>query len=392
MIDYHNIKKLFVVCMSILLFSIHANGHVIGNNDVAFLYDSALIGTESIETDSLYALIYRSIPDTLRLNPIDINEIDEQIVLSLKDATAIIIGETAEWDAESPLSIELCSLAHTNHVLCMNPLFAPNIAFEGFYSDVFFETIQVEERQVRFFQHDYQSIFLDDVLGDNTGHFSIYDSSVIGKFYPASIQSEYLGYIFSIMGSTNMNRTDGFGLSDEGLILFDDSWFLYLGLPHAMISHLTPAGKNLVRNAIHYEIGNDWSIMMRKPHIEGMKINTMGVTADFMAELSSGEANYILPAGHSIFSMYITNIGYGDKPCHWTIDNRFNENHSEIFIEYEGKQDVYRINYLHEEDLAIEPVMEDVKNNQSLLHDLQGRKLQVAKGLSIEGGRVVFRQ
>lgn len=381
-----------LLCM-VALFPTIVKGQTDEEKRFVYLYDSSLPDAQGLESDSLYSLLSRYVPDTLQIQALDMTLIDEIGISSLKDASVILVGETCEWDEESPLAMELSKVAESNRILCMNPLFGRTVKFEQFGEYYLsFETKEHIGRQVKTSYFDRQCMFFDDALGDKYGVVSIYDSSVEGKLYPVTIDPELYGYYFMVIGATNMDMTNHLGMDYEGLIFDNNHDFLYLGLANSMIPHLTPAGKNLVRNVINFVTSPVKSVQMQKPHLEGVMINTKPATADFMAELSTGTADYVLPEGKNIFSMYETNVIYGDKPCHYHHENHFNENYSEIFIEYEGKQDVYRINYLHEEDLAIESVMEDVKNSQSLLYDLQGRKLQVAKGLSIEGGRVVFRQ
>lgn len=368
------IRKLLVICLP-LFASFTLSAQSFKEVDVVFLYDDVIVGAEGLAGDSLYAMLSRYVEEPLRLVPVSMSQTDDQDWALLKDASAIIVGETAEWDTTSPLATELYSLVTTKPILCLSPQFGAVATLNdetGFPGASNFETMKVEARQVKTTYNQTRHIFFDDVLGDNDGVISVFDSSSEGILYPALVNEWGAEMSFDVYGKAAQPAAsyDGDYAAQGILLRVRSSHFLYLGIPQQEMYHLTPAGKNLVRNSIAYLTAPDNSDKMRKPHIEGITIERNEPTADFMAELSSGAANYVIPANSDYFQINVLNIE-ALHGCYWRYKYEEDGRYWEIHIEYDDQQMDYRIYGVSDNPLSVASVAAD--GEKASLFDLQGR-------------------
>lgn len=392
--------KRFFLLFSILLVqyvSLQAQT-VFTANDIAYIYDSSASDFEGLEADSLYALVCRFAPKTLNVVPIETDFIIEHGVDELKihDCHMIVIsgvGEDREEDEE--FKKYLSKLDVKNHILCFNPSY---LSFWGKRSWTSEYTVKVyrnvPQRQIyMLLPIAAQHMIFDDVLADMDGNVSLYDSSVQGLLNPIKInyKDQYTVSGYESYAHAPIDQ-DG----QQCLILEAKRYFLYVGLSQQCIKYLTPAGKNLIENCMKYLETDEYDNEQRKPYMMNFKINNMPVSADFMAELSSGHAHYVVPSIYNEFRCsvetfyrwgwmgYSLEIDYNDEEKYAMINYSFNLGNDET------GETSYRIDYVYENAVSIE----DIKHcdDASVSYDLLGRKMTGdQKGLRIEAGKVIWK-
>lgn len=375
---------LLLFCFTNTLFS----QNLFESKDIVYLYDSSTPGYSGLEADVFYAMVCENVPEDLNVIPVEMAEIDGHGLNSLDRTAGIIISDTGNDRGEDdPLVAKLGELYNTHPMLCLNTTFPTRWVFCGL-RPAYFE-VQNDVPGNYFYQtyFEYQMSIFDDMLASADGLTSIYDPSVEGKYNLAVADFEDIIHSFSIYGTVDIENSGDFGLTDSGLALFGGSRFLYLGLCQSLMGHLTVTGKNLVRNAVQYLIDGDF--YSHKPRLTGLVVNDIAAPADVMCDLSTGEATLHLPS-HDQWDCIrdvMFNFVYANG-CKQSFHNYFT--YFELKSEYGNKQDIYKVNYVFDSQSGIDELAIEQENIPS--YDLQGRKRQEAKGLRIDGGRIVFRQ
>lgn len=380
-------KKCLLVTLTAAYGSLLAQ-NIFEPKDIVYLYDSSTSGYSGLEADLFYAMVCENVPDDLNVIPVEMADVDSKGLNSLDRTAGIIISDTGNDRGEDdPLVTKLGELYNTHPMLCLNTTFPTRWVFYGLRPAYFEVKRDVPGNYIYQTYFEYQMSIFDDMLASANGLTSIYDPSVEGKYNLAVADFEDVTHAFAVLGTADIENSGDFGLTDSGLALLGGSRFLYLGLCQSLMGHLTVTGKNLVRNAVQYLIDGDY--YAHKPRLTGLVVNGIAAPADVMCELSTGEATLHLPSQGEWDG--IRDIKYNfvyASGCRQSYSNRFT--YFELKCEYGNKQDIYKVHYVFDSQSGIDELTFDQEDVPS--YDLQGRKLQEAKGLSIEGGRIVFRQ
>ncbi len=394
----HIVTTIAAICGSCMGLSAQS----FNERDVVYLYDSATPGYLGLEEDCLYSNICKALPEDYQLVPVEMCQIDEEGLNTLASSKLIVVSDTGnDRTADDPVVKRLGELVDYVPMLCFNADFT-NLWTFG-YGNNETKSFQIEREivdpHIRITDSEQQYALFDDVLSAADGSTSLYLPGT--KTWVNAAVNSFAMFIVGCQTFAHVDMPDS-DASPHGIMLRSPSEnFFFLGLAQPLMSNLSAAGKNLIRNAVKYML--DKEIFSQKPHLSWVMANDKPVSADFMAELSSGRAH--LDVEYDTYKFIYLSMETTSHDCLYTSRWHIDYSAQQAYIEYwyDDKYDVYTIDYDFAEpgssasssgsDTAtISNISDDTPKSQTAKFDLQGRPTSHSCGLIIENDRVVLKR
>ncbi len=358
--------------------------------DVVYLYDSATPGYLGLEEDYLYSNISKALPEDYQLVPVEMCQIDEEGLNTLASSKLIVVSDTGnDRTAEDPVVKRLGELVDRVPMLCLNADFTNLWTFVHYDEPILFHIERdIVNPSIHITDTEQQFALFDDVLSAADGTTSLYLPGIEPRFNAVICDCMFL---FEYRIFARVDLPDSYAFPPNIMLSTLCGNFFFLGLAQPLMSNLSAAGRNLIRNVVKYMF--DKVLYSQKPHLSWVMANDKPVSADFMAELSSGRAH--LDVEYDTYKFIYLSMETTSHDCLYTSRWHIDYSAQQAYIEYwyDDNYDIYTIDYdFVESGTSISTISNDTPKSQSAKFDLQGRPAPHSCGLIIENDQVVLKR